>query len=253
MKRTQLFSALFALSLPAFAVDGVIEINHARALAGGVTPGDTPGYPVTLSQSGSYRLTGNLILPDENTTGISSAAGRVSLDLNGFAITGPNSCSYSGGITCTAIGTGVGVLLYGDHNAVRNGIISGTGSDAVVVGSFAMVENLGISHVGVHGVNATGESVVIRNNSINYVKSAGINTSDSALISNNAMNYIGGYGIYNYSGSRLLVTGNTITAHNSALFCGGSMAYSNNVLDSFSTTAVHTNCSGDSMGSNREL
>ena len=40
--------ALFA-SLPTFASDGVIEINQASAIAGGVTPGDTAGFPVTLT------------------------------------------------------------------------------------------------------------------------------------------------------------------------------------------------------------
>jgi hypothetical protein len=39
----------------AAAVDGVIEINQAKALAGGVTPGDTAGFPVALSAPGSYR------------------------------------------------------------------------------------------------------------------------------------------------------------------------------------------------------
>ena len=47
-----------AWSSVAWAVDGVIEINQHRALAGGVTAGDTAGFPVTLSQRGSYRLTG---------------------------------------------------------------------------------------------------------------------------------------------------------------------------------------------------
>src|SRR5271156_5439677 len=52
------------LAAPAWAVDGVIEINQASAKAGGVTPGDTPLFPVTLSQPGSYRLTGNLDVTD---------------------------------------------------------------------------------------------------------------------------------------------------------------------------------------------
>jgi len=45
---------------PAGAVDGVIEINQAKAKAGAVTAGDTPGFPVTISAAGSYRLTGDL-------------------------------------------------------------------------------------------------------------------------------------------------------------------------------------------------
>ena len=44
----------------ALAVDGVTLIDQNKALAGSVTPGDTPGFPVTISQPGSYRLSGNL-------------------------------------------------------------------------------------------------------------------------------------------------------------------------------------------------
>ena len=74
------------------AVDGVIEINQARAIAGGVTPGDTPGFPVTISAAGSYRLTGNLTVPALNTTAISITANYVTLDLGGFLVSGPNTC-----------------------------------------------------------------------------------------------------------------------------------------------------------------
>ena len=57
-----LLAGVFALTCiaPAGAVDGVIEINQAKALAGGVTPSDTPGFPVSIDTAGSYRLTGNL-------------------------------------------------------------------------------------------------------------------------------------------------------------------------------------------------
>ena len=46
-------ASTLGLAGQAYAVDGVIEINQARALAGGVTPGDTAGFPVTISVSGS--------------------------------------------------------------------------------------------------------------------------------------------------------------------------------------------------------
>ena len=53
---------LLALPTTVLAVDGVIEINDARARAGQVTPGDNAGYPVVINEPGSYRLTGNLEL-----------------------------------------------------------------------------------------------------------------------------------------------------------------------------------------------
>jgi hypothetical protein len=97
---------LASAATPAAAVDGVIEINQAAALAGGITPGDTPGFPVTLSQPGSYRLTGNLDttgLPNaQDVTVIRVTASDVSIDLNGFAIVGPVTCTGMPVTSCTA-------------------------------------------------------------------------------------------------------------------------------------------------------
>ena len=42
-------SAVLAAA-PAAAVDGEILINQARATSGGITPGDTAGFPVTISR-----------------------------------------------------------------------------------------------------------------------------------------------------------------------------------------------------------
>ncbi len=103
--------ALLLLAAPAEAVDGVIEINEARVAAGGITPGDTPGYPVLLSQPGSYRLTGNLVASGA-TDALQISANDVELDLNGFAVSNGGGVSY--GI----------VALPGTSNpAVRNGTV----------------------------------------------------------------------------------------------------------------------------------
>lgn len=69
------------------AVDGVVLINQSRALAGNVTSGDAPGFPVTITKPGSYRLSGNLTVP-AGTDGIVIAADEVTLDLNGFLMSG---------------------------------------------------------------------------------------------------------------------------------------------------------------------
>lgn len=86
--RKRLLAGLMACALmpvTAFAVDGVTLIDQNRALAGNVTPGDTPGFPVTINRSGSFRLSGNLTVPAD-THGIVMGASGVTLDLNGFAI-----------------------------------------------------------------------------------------------------------------------------------------------------------------------
>jgi hypothetical protein len=63
----------------ALASDGAIEINAAKAAAGGVTPGDTPGFPITLDTPGSYRLTGDLAVGDPDTGAISITSADVPL------------------------------------------------------------------------------------------------------------------------------------------------------------------------------
>jgi hypothetical protein len=89
----------------AFAVDGVKLITQSRAIAGGVTPNDAPGFPVTISRRGSYRLASNLSVESSNVHAIqiTSPRGDVTIDLNGFTITGPGAPGSGDGIT-SAVG-----------------------------------------------------------------------------------------------------------------------------------------------------
>src|SRR5438477_12305218 len=96
---------LTTLAFPVYAVDGVVLINQNAALAGNVTPGDTPGFPVTISVSGSYKLSGNLTVPDANTSAIQISADYVTIDLNGFSIIGPTVCSGFPVTSCTPHGS----------------------------------------------------------------------------------------------------------------------------------------------------
>jgi hypothetical protein len=118
---------------PTLATDGVIEINHAQALAGGVTGGDSAGYPVTIDE-GSYRLTSDLDLRDiipANTHAIEVNVGgfaSVSIDLNGFSILGSATCTFSP--PCTNAGSGEGIRAATGEPAIqiRNGKVVGMGS-----------------------------------------------------------------------------------------------------------------------------
>jgi len=87
--RTVLVASLFLIaSLPAYAVDGVVLIDQARAIAGNITPGDTPGFPVSITRAGSYKLASSLLAP-EGVNGIEISSSNVTLDLNGFTLAGP--------------------------------------------------------------------------------------------------------------------------------------------------------------------
>src|SRR2546423_13837918 len=99
------------LSGTAYGVDGIALIDQNRALAGNVTPFDAPGFPVTISQSGSYRLSGNLTGSDVKTNAIEITANDVVIDLNSFVIRGPVTCS---GVpvnlsSCAPVGLGSGI------------------------------------------------------------------------------------------------------------------------------------------------
>ena len=72
---------------PASAADGQVVITQAKALAGDVTPGDAAGFPVTLSLPGSYVLASNLS-PGKDLDGIVAAVQDISIDLNGFTLSG---------------------------------------------------------------------------------------------------------------------------------------------------------------------
>ncbi len=136
MKRITLsLLALFSAG-SALAVDGVLEINQL-CVANGCFAGDAPGFPVTLANNRSYRLTGPLNVPDENATAILGNADLVTVDLNGFTISGPVNCSGSPVASCNfASGTGVGVRLNNSTNnsgsTVKNGLIQGMGGSGVV-------------------------------------------------------------------------------------------------------------------------
>ena len=66
--------------------------------------GDTPGYPVTLSQPGSYRLTSNLVQPDAATSVIRATANDVS-----------GASAKNGAVRGAARG-----IFLGDHCAVSD-------------------------------------------------------------------------------------------------------------------------------------
>src|SRR5262249_45497549 len=131
-------AALIALAQGLPAVDGVTLIDQKAVSAGKVTPLDTPGFPVTISESGSYRLTGNLAVPDAATTAIQITAANVALDLNGFTISGPNSCTPNPTRCTYSGGAGIGVMAVGPPGVVSpanvrvmNGVVRGMGGHGI--------------------------------------------------------------------------------------------------------------------------
>ena len=181
------------LSTEALCGDGVIEINMARAKAGGVTATDTPGFPVILDQPGSYRLTGNLDLRNEpaarNAIAIRVDADDVTIDLNEFEIIGVVTCP-DGPSSCTPA-NGVGMGVWGsaqtaNNLTVRNGAIRGMGRRAVQVntGLGARIENVRIFETWDNGLELRDHGW-IRGNHFALNRNLGINTHTGSLVVGN--------------------------------------------------------------------
>lgn len=187
----------------AHAIDGVIEINQPRALMGGVTPGDAPGFPVTLSSPGSYRLTGPLTVASSSTGGISVSAVGVEIDLNGFSIAGPGSCSGSGStLVCPPVGFATGVSG-GAGVTVRNGGIRGFSNRGVRIGPNSRVTEMLLTENSASGIEVGGESeisrCVVRRNGI-----SGISAQDGSNVRRNVVVGNGGTAIGAGQGSRVV-------------------------------------------------
>ncbi len=139
--------------LTAGPVLAAIEFDHAAALAGGVTPGDAPGYPVDINTAGSYLLTSNLEAPG---TAIRVNSDDVTLDLGGFVIR-PGQCPPQDRRrrpACEPDPAGHGVDAAEARNVtVRDGSVVGMPGTGVRVGEFGHVEAVRAIGNGEHGID----------------------------------------------------------------------------------------------------
>lgn len=219
---------------PAFAADGVLEINQACA-ATGCFPGDSPGLPVSIGVAGSYRLTSSLAISDANTHGIEVVADGVSIDLAGFEIRGPLTCSGTP-LTCSpSSGTGIGVQGHASgFVSVSNGTIRGMGRDGVSVGQQGAVSDLRLISNGRTGVLAerycevtgnlvslnglsgivTSEGCTVTDNTVDGNASTGVDAGIGSTVSRNTSIRNGGSGFTVGPGSS--ISGNTAYGNGSA-------------------------------------
>lgn len=196
------------------AVDGVIEINQARALAGGVVATDAPGFPVSINEAGSYRLTSNLTVPASdpaNTGAILIQTNNVTIDLNGFTIQGPSNCA-GGPITCSPTGSASGIDGAGRQGIrIVNGVVRGFPSVGILLGGRSRLESVRTEANGADGMNVGSQSV-IRGCVSSVNGSNGIFASTNSTISGCTAGNNGQAGIRASSGS---VVSNCSAAQNS--------------------------------------
>jgi hypothetical protein len=114
-------SVLFVAGVPNTAhADGPVIITQKAALAGNITPGDAPGFPITISRSGVYSFASDLV---PNGDAISVEARLVTIDLNGFAIDG----HWSGSGIKAGNSSSYGVVI-------KDGVLANIGLNAIDAG-----------------------------------------------------------------------------------------------------------------------
>jgi hypothetical protein len=202
-----------AAATPAMAGDGVYEINQACAAAG-CFPNDSPGFPVNGTVvGGSYKLTSDLVVPDANTWAVAIPQ-AATLDLNGFAIRGPTSCTGVPAV-CTGAGTGSGVGV-GASGTVRNGTIRGMGDKGISGDDGVRVENVQIESNGGDGIKGYygSEGWYISDSSIQHNGGDGIDLNGGApkgtLIVHNSIYGNAGFGV---QGTGLSMLGNMVDSN----------------------------------------
>lgn len=141
MSHLRTIAAVVLLACTA-AAHAQTTIDQSKALAGGVTRDDLPGYPITLNQPGHYKLMSNLVVP-AGVHGIVIGADDVTLDLNGFRILGAGSCSRNpnlASVSCVGHTGGHGVYVQGNGSftsVIRNGSVRGFDKGVSMEGGLA--------------------------------------------------------------------------------------------------------------------
>ena len=195
------FLALAAatVSLSAGLVHSPQMIDHAQALKGGVTPGDAPGYPITLSRPGSYRLSSDLVVPP-HADGVVVSAPHVTLDLNGHAVIGPVRCVHSEPartVACSWVvepSARAGIdALAAPHSVIRNGAVKGFAGVGIRHGESALIENLEVSANAGTGIVGSGyrdagavRGVLVRHNGGGGIVCDGMTVERSSFSDNGA-------------------------------------------------------------------
>ncbi len=153
--------ALLALAAPAALAQA--QIDQGKVNAGNVTPGDAPGFPLTISVPGSYKLTSNLVVPS-GTPGIQITAAGVTLDLNGFGVRSTNTCVHDPFFKrfhCaeSPLAGASGIVMSGAAKrgpiSIRSGFVEGFRGDGIQGGT-ARLRDLSVQHNVGFGIHMAG-------------------------------------------------------------------------------------------------
>jgi hypothetical protein len=193
-------------------------------------------FPYVISTPGSYKLSSNITVTTPGVNAINIDTSNVTLDLNGFTISGPYVCNANG---CTGSSNSVGVLAWQGDTVVQNGFIKGffVGTEL----QMGIVQNINVSssYYGIYASEATVRvntttscawagiyafNSVVTENTSTQNGSMGIMSEQSSVI-NNIATYNVGYGLLITSGP---YTGNTFNGNGTDVAPSGSATSSKN-------------------------
>lgn len=256
--RISVLLALSSLPFATHAAGGAFEINQ-DCIAVGCFAGDSAGFPLSITQPGSYVLTSDIVVPAGTNIAISINASPVDLDLNHHAIDGGGSCSGIPVSSCTAGNGTTGISSYsGGHGVAQlhihdgtirgftNGAFSGAMylsdvGDGTALERLNVVENGGSSTAaielytsGVGGAVQIRDSHIVRSDAYGIANNSGALASAVTVILEN--NDISGNGLFGvtgfsgtYTGNRFNSNGNyAINAAGLGYFALGSNSFSGN-------------------------
>ncbi|QBB70178.1 right-handed parallel beta-helix repeat-containing protein [Pseudolysobacter antarcticus] len=231
------FSPIFVLALLPLVTSanpGALEINQDCA-AVGCFAGDTPGFPVTITQPGSYILTSDLLTTDVNMDAIDVSVSSVDLDLNGHTLNGGGTCTGTPVTACSGfagtsgisaiIGPNTPVVIHIHNGTVHGfsnfGIVVGAAADGTLIDHISAYEN-GNSGVAISGTLNVATTARIRDSQISRNKLTGVvsPTASTLLVENSTVTGNGQIGLFFRSAS--MAVGNRINNNGSqGLYCIG--------------------------------
>lgn len=190
----------------ALAGEGVLEINQTCASAG-CFPGDTPGFPVTIANRGSYVLTGDLMLTVAAGSAVNAIEVRsddVTLDLNVFSIHCVRTVLPAGPCKGQS-GTGDAVEIASGHNVrIANGTvrdfaqhgINGADTTSYVLDGIRAVNN---------GIDSSGGAQILRPHAVDNAQYGILIRTGSALVLDAYTSLNGAGGIRDLTGDEAIV------------------------------------------------
>jgi hypothetical protein len=222
VKMKKLFLPLF-LTVALLCTQQIIaqtQINQANIYS----------FPYSINATGSYILTSNLVVPNGASYGIYVTAPNVTINLNGFTISGNVVCTNT---NCNFNGVTYGIYSSYPNTTVMNGAISGFYYD-VIVGT-GNIKDIAASsaYVGIYG-NAAN----IHNNTVFSCMGYGIYVNYGTA-TNNTISDIGYYGIYGINAT--VVNNNVTGAKINGIVVSTGLAMGNSTLNNTSSDLVLQN------------